>query len=59
MQRGGVLPREWRDRKNCPLREQEYCDANKLKHWKQAVRYDDDSRPAHQQSEASNEKLTL
>jgi hypothetical protein len=37
-QRGGVLPREWRDRKNCPVREQEYQDANKLKHWKQAVR---------------------
>lgn len=38
VQRGGILPREWRDRKNCPVREQEYQDANRLKHWKQAVR---------------------
>lgn len=38
VQRGGILPREWRDRQNCPVREQEYQDANKLKHWKQAMR---------------------
>lgn len=38
VQRGGILPREWRDRQSCPMREQEYQDANKLKHWKQAVK---------------------
>lgn len=37
-ERGNVLPKEWSDTKNDPVREQEYKDAGKLRKWKQALK---------------------
>ena len=37
-ERGNVLPREWSNTNNDPVREQEYRDAGKLRKWKQALR---------------------
>jgi hypothetical protein len=36
--RGGVLPKEWSDRRGDPAREQEYKDAGKLRKWRQALK---------------------
>lgn len=38
MSRGGLLPKEWSDRRGDPAREQEYKDAGKLRKWRQAIK---------------------